>query len=110
MRVGREEALDLFRKWLAEGTPLRINFGCPVFSAAFRGRVSRVSTIEVGALSDDRLAELALRVTPELEFAYGDSRGTPDAGAFEGALVIFLRTSEEGEEPDFIAFSEIVAP
>lgn len=108
MRIGREEAADLLGKWLTEATPLQCSFSFPGFTACLRGKIFRVGPDEFGVISEDKSAELALRLEPWMEFGYGESRGTEDATRFEGGLVIFFRSGAEGEEPDFISLTEII--
>jgi len=107
VRAGRGEALDLFRKWQAEGTLLECKFSFPFFRARLRARLRWISDDEIKLWSDDRQSELALRVEPWMEFGYGDAGTADGPDRFEGILVVFFRLGEEGEEADFIAFAEI---
>src|ERR1017187_4457226 len=102
MRIGRDEAFDLLGKWFSERTLLRCDLSFPSTVACFRGRLLRVSDIEVALLSDDTLTEMRLRWEPLFEFEYADSRGNDDADLFGGGLMVFLRPAVEGEERDFV--------
>ena len=106
MSLGREEALDLLGKWLTESTLLQVSFSFPLFTSCLRGRVFRLSSEEVGFISEDKSGELTLRLDASLAFAFGDSRGTEDATRFDAGLAILFR--EAGEDSDFISFTEVV--
>jgi hypothetical protein len=96
----------LFDKWLSEATLLQVSFSLPLFTACFRGKVFRFSPDLLVVASDDRTAEVSLRMVSSLEFAYGDSRGTPEAEEFEGTLVIFTGSKDVDGERDFITLAE----
>jgi len=110
MRIGREEAFDMFRKWETERKLLVCNLGFPLFAAAFRGRISTFSPTELRLLSDDTHSEFAMSFRPDMEFHYEDSRRTPqEAEVFEcGVLITFHHDSFQAvEERDHIGFTEV---
>jgi hypothetical protein len=106
VKVGRAEAIDLFRKWLAEETLLRCDLSFEIFSACFRGRVRNVSDDRLLLLSDDKTSEFNFAIPEDPDFVYTEPRnGTPeDRELFGGGLSLLL----EGE--DTISFLEIVNP
>ena len=108
MRAKREEAFDLFRKWLSDRTLLECSLSFPSFRSRFRARLRSVSDDDLKLWSDDTISELALRVEPWMEFGYGDAVEAKGPDRFEGVLVVIFRLGEEGEEADFIVFAEIV--
>lgn len=106
MRVGLEEAVDLFRKWRSEESLLRCDMSFPRFAATFRVRVVFVADDEIKLLSDDSFSEMALRLSTDCAFTYGEPRGFPEeVERFASSLVVSL--AGDGE-PDFIAFTEII--
>jgi hypothetical protein len=109
MRLGRDEAIDLIGKWLAEETEMLCSFGLRTVRGSFKGRLALASTDGFTVASADRFSEISLRFGPSMIFTYGESRGLPDAAEFIGGLVIFFRLGEEGEEDDFISLTEMVA-
>jgi hypothetical protein len=108
MRTGRDEAFDLFRKWLSERTLLECTLSFPAFQSRFRARLREISGEDLKLWSDDTVSELALWVAPSMEFGYGDARKAEGPDRFEGLLVIFFRLGREGEEADFISLTEVV--
>jgi hypothetical protein len=110
MRIGREEAFDIFRKWEAERALLVCNLGFPLFAAAFRARVSKFSPTELRLLSDDTHSEFAMTFKPDMEFYYEDSRRTPqESDVYEcGVLVTFGHDAFQAvEQRDHIGFTEV---
>jgi len=107
MRVGRDEAFDIFRKWLSEETLLECTFFFPTFRSRFRARLRELSDDELKLWSDDTTSELALRVTPSMAFAYGDLRNLEAPERFEGFIAIIFRFDTGGKESDFISFTEV---
>ena len=109
--IGRAEAFDIFSKWLAEGTLLRCDFDfADLARATFRGRVKALDAAALALLSDDGTAELALGLTSDLVFVYGDNREDRIEGELAGA-VCMSRPDAAGEVfRDFICLSEAIAP
>lgn len=104
MRVGRDEALDIFRKWFSERSLLRCDFEFAMVAATFRARVVFVSADEIKFLSDDRSSEMALLLKDDFTFGYGEPRGFPEeAGIFESVLVLLAP-----DDKDRIAFTQII--
>jgi len=108
MRMGRDEALDLLRKWLAEGTLLRCNFDLLVFAATLRARVRDVAPDRLELLSDDATSEVVLPLRPDFEFGYGEpAPRSVDAQDSVCGLVILLSPSGPGLDPDAVLLTEI---
>ena len=105
MRAGRDEAVDIFRKWLAEQTLIRVEGKFQAFSFGLWGRVLAVTPTELRILSKrTESAELVLRLTPDLEFGYGDSRMANEQKQLSEGIVVFFR-SPEMTTPDTIALA-----
>jgi hypothetical protein len=109
MRTRREEAFDLFSKWLSEATLLECRLNFPAFRSRFRVRLREISESNLRLWSDDTTSELVVRILPQMEFGYGDAAGVRGPDRFEGLLVIFFRLGREGEEADFICLTEVLA-
>ena len=90
MRVGRPEALDIFRKWFSERTLLRCDLHFSELACRFRGRIISLTVAGVQVLSDDTFSELVLPFTPELNFGYGEPRNELETLEFSGALIVFM--------------------
>lgn len=89
MRVGLGEAVDLFAKWRSESALLRCDLMFETLAAVFRARVVFVDSGMVRLLSDDTFSEMALPLSPDMEFAYGEPREFPeDARVFESTLAL----------------------
>jgi hypothetical protein len=56
-----------------ERSEIRLQASFPKFAFGLWGRILRVSQNEIVLISDDK-SETVLRISPELEFAYGDTR------------------------------------
>jgi hypothetical protein len=104
VRVGREEAVDIFRKWFSERSLLRCDMAFSRLAATFRVRVAFVSRDEVKFISDDTTSEMALLLEDDLVFGYGEPRGFPEeAGVFDCALVLFFSGTDNR-----ISFTQII--
>ena len=109
MRAGRDEALDVVRKWLSEGALLQCNFDFRGFAAAFRGRIRTLSPDELRLLSDDKTSELVLTLGPDVEFGYGEPKASSEeADLAVCGLVVFLPPL--GPDRDAIILTEFVEP
>lgn len=108
MRATREEAFDIFRRWLSDRTVLECTFSFPVFRSRFRARLREISADELKLWSDDTTSELAFRITSAMSFAYGDGRDIEAAERFDGFVAIILRFDSAGKDPDFISLTEVV--
>jgi hypothetical protein len=107
--IGRNEALDLFRKWLAEGSLIRCQGSFPIFAFSFRSKVVGVSSGEVRLMSADTNTEFAWRMTNGIRFDYADSRTVTGQEAIDYEcclVVIFGEVPDEGDA-DSLAFAEI---
>lgn len=107
MRVGREEALDLLRKFASEQALLECRMQFPILAGRFRGRLT-LNDADLHLRSDDGGVEFVFRVTRAVEFAYGDARTLPTAERFEGVLLLIFRLGEEAGADDFISLTEII--
>ena len=109
MRATRSEAFGIFHKWFSEGSLLSCHFSFHKFAVALRGRIFAMNDTEIKLVSDDRLSEMALRITADLEFGYGDSRQSPeDASRYDSAIVVFFSSLSDKGEPDIIGFAEVL--
>jgi hypothetical protein len=104
VRIGRPEAIDLFRKWVSDAAPLRVHFSFSLFALSFLGRIKEVSDARLCFLSDDTTSELELPLPGNLEFGYGDDRRF--AGEGLAGVTLFFPV-EVGTEPDTISFFEV---
>lgn len=108
--LGRSEALDLFNKWLSEGTLIRCDFTFAWFAAAFRVRVKAVAEDGLKLLSDDGRTELALALPADVVFRYGDSRADPAVSELVGVLCMSRPAPLEDDFRDVICLSEVTEP
>jgi len=107
MRMGREEALDIFRKWLSEQSTLQVNCDLYVFAAAFRVRVREVAPDRLSFFSDDGKSELILPFSGSLTFGYAEpAAGSVEAMDAVSGLVVFF-PSDDGD-PDALTFTEVL--
>ena len=107
MRVGRAEALDLFRKWASEGALLRCDFGFAEFAASFRGRIREVAEESLKLSANDTVSELVLLLPDGLDFWYADPRGfTEEAEIFECGLTVSF-PARIGATVDTLSFNEL---
>jgi len=110
MRVGREEAFDLFRKWETARSLLLCNLSVPLFAAKFEGRVVKLTSIELHVVSDDTHSEFVMTFRRDMEFHYQDVRDTPaESHLYEcGIAILFNGDSKRpAEERDHIGFTEV---
>jgi hypothetical protein len=104
MKVNREEAFDLFRKFLSEGTLLECRFGLPIFSFRLRVRLREITPDgDLKLWSDDSTSELFLQVLSSAEFGYTEGKDLPGPDRFEGILVVILVPGRD----DTISFAEL---
>jgi hypothetical protein len=107
MVMGREEALDIFRKWLSEESTLQVNCDLYIFAAAFRVRVREVLPRRINFFSDDGKSELVLPLPDDLRFGYAEpSAGSVEAMDAVSGLVVFF-PSDDGD-PDVLTFTEVL--
>ncbi|MCU1331136.1 MAG: hypothetical protein JWM08_128 [Candidatus Angelobacter sp.] len=108
MRMERSEAFDMFRKWNAEKPLLLCVYSFAAFQACFKGRIFETSDDIVRIVSDDHHSELALKITQEMHFGYGDSRKHPEEAAlYDASILVYFSAVIPDVEPDFIAFTEV---
>jgi hypothetical protein len=110
MKVGREEAFDLFRKWDTARSLLLCNLRFPLFAANFTGRVVKLTSIELRVVSDDTHSEFVMTFRPDMDFYYQDVRNTPtESHLYEcGVAILFSGDIKKpAEERDHIGFTEV---
>lgn len=108
MRMGRSEAVDLFRKWSVDGAVVRCRGTFSRFAFGLDGRISiSPDGTEVRVVSDDRRSEIVVRLSEELEFGYADSREvTGSEKEYEACVVIFTNPPvPQVGTPDTIAIA-----
>lgn len=108
MMAGREEVLDIFRKWRADGLFIRWQGNFRAFAFASRGYILSVDEHELRVRSRDSNSEVVMRFAGVLHFEYADSRTiTGDEKRFQECIVAyFSEVSEEGVA-DSIAFAAL---
>lgn len=107
MRTGREEAIDIFRKWFAEESLLRVQGNFRKFCFALWGRILSINATELRIMSNTE-SELVLRLTPDVEFGYGDDRiVTGDEKNFSECILVFFEPVPDVGDPDTIAIAAL---
>jgi hypothetical protein len=108
MRMGRSDAIDLFRKWSDEQTPIRWQGSFGNFAFGSWGYVlSPPSEIEIRVTSQDRRSELVIRLASVIEYDYADSRTvTAEEKKFKECVVLAMKIPQEGD-PDTIALAAL---
>jgi hypothetical protein len=87
VRTGRDEALDIFRKWESEGSVIRCQFSFTDHAGSVRGRI--VLSVDCVRVLDGDISEFVLSLTEELEFHYGDTRSVPEnRETYDSTLVV----------------------
>ena len=105
--MSREEAYDLFRKWLSEGTSLDCSIRLPILETRFRVRLRTITPEgDLKLSSDDNTSELSLYVLSSAEFGYTEGADIEAPDRFEGILVIILRKGTTGKA-DTVTFTEV---
>lgn len=96
MRMGRDEAIDIFRKWLEDGAKVRVQGSFSDFAFGLWGRILSVTPAELKLRSHETDSELVLKLCPELEFGYGDNRiVTGEEKKFSECIVVFVGQDEQ---------------
>ena len=109
MIIGRNEALDLFRKWLDDGATIRCQGSFPIFAFSFRAQVVGLSSGEVRFMSMDTHTEFVWKVAGGIRFDYADSRSVTGQEAidYECCLVVLFGEVPAERPADTLAFAEI---
>jgi hypothetical protein len=107
VRMGRDDALDIFRKWAAENSLIRWQGHSSACAFAGFGRVLALDDIELRLMADDRKSELVVRLDVAIDFGYGDERHAPPEEAKYGDTILVFFSSPEEDEPDFITLAAI---
>lgn len=111
MRIGRSDANLLLSKWLADKSMLLCEGSFSKFAFSLHGHISLIDDQELKIISSDRLSELVLRFTPEMEFGYGDSRNaSEDEKRYGSCLILFFGPMSEQGVTDTIAIGAIEQP
>ena len=109
MKAGRNEALDVVRKWLSERALLQCNLDLRRIAVVFQARVRAISDDQIKLLSDDTTSEFVLLLAADFEFAYVEPRrSSGDVKAAVSGLVIFLSPTGPGRDPDVVTLTELV--
>ena len=109
MNVSRDEADDLFRKWISEETTIECGLRLPICSLRLRACLREITPgDELKFWSEDKASVFSLQLLDSMTFGYTDAvTAGPEAGArFEGILVIFLRLGKTGKA-DMVTFTEV---
>ena len=110
MRVGRLEALDLFRKWRDDGSFVRCQGSFFKFAFSNEGQISSVTDREVRLSSKDLRQEIVLTVTDEVIFQYLDNRNvTGIEKQYEHCLIAYITPVTAENDGETIAFGVIQA-
>ena len=107
MRMGRSEAIDLFRKWATDGATVRCQGAFSRFAFALDGRISiSPDGNELRIIADDPSSEIVIKLSHELEFGYADSRVVTGAEKeYESCVLIFIDPVPPVDTPDTIAIA-----
>ena len=104
--MGRSEALDLFRKWSSDKSLVRCQGSFPMYAFALNGRITIVDDHKLRIISDDTKSELVLKLTPDLDFHYADSRKvTGVAKEYDSCVAIFFSPVLSEQTPDSISIA-----
>jgi hypothetical protein len=96
LKAERQEAFDILRKWQDEKSVVRLQASFPLFAFGLWGRILSMTDNELRVMSDDTKSEITLRLTPGLEFAYGDDRMVMgEEKKFSACLVMLFNTDSE---------------
>jgi hypothetical protein len=113
VRIGRSDALDIFGKWRDEKLQVRCQASFESHAFASEGRVTAVSQTEVRMQSENKLAEVVLRLSDEMTFNYMDSReiSGDEARNYPSCIVVAFASPDvvlpDGKTRDLISFAEI---
>jgi hypothetical protein len=106
MRAGRDEVLDIFRKWLSEKTSIRVEATFRLFAFCLWGRILSITPDELRIFTKETEAELVLKLAPELDFGYGASDHIKGMDKdFSECIVIFFGPIPDVGEADHIALA-----
>jgi hypothetical protein len=107
MRIGRDEAFDLLRKFSAERTLLECTLSFVPFVARFRARLTAAGSDEVRLMSDNSTSELVFRLAGVVDYYYGDARNLDTPNPMEGVVIFVYRYDDDGAN-DSISLAEVV--
>jgi hypothetical protein len=108
MQPGRDEAMSIFRTWAEDRAMLRCDVSFRVLAARLSARIVSASDNDIRLLSEEPPIELALRIVPGCEFAYGDMRSEARLShTFIRTLIVFLPPVGEPGDGDYVSFVEI---
>jgi hypothetical protein len=108
MRTGRDEVLDIFRKWRDDKSPIRAQGSFSGFAFGLWARMVSVESHELRLLSVNNGSELVIQLTPELQFGYGDNRiVTGEEKKFSECILISFGSTGDAGETDNIALAAL---
>jgi hypothetical protein len=111
IEASREEAVTLFRAWMADKVLVRIEFRFRALAATFLARVTGADLSELRFMSDDRWSELVLRLPDGGIFRYLDIRDySTRQHEFEHLIALFFPYITDPDESDQIFFTEVKEP
>jgi hypothetical protein len=106
--TGRQEAIDLFRKWSIDKSLVRCQGSFSNFAFSSNGRILVVTDEEIRMMSDDTKSEVVVSFAPEMHFGYADSRNvTGVAKNYDSCLMIFFGPIPADQDPDSISFAAV---
>lgn len=106
MRVGKDDALILLRKWMEESSLVSCEVSMPIVAVRARGKVTSVTEKSVTIESSDDFSVVLVPIGLASGFGYAEPRGEfpESAKVFESALVI-LFGDETDKDPPHIGLS-----
>jgi len=98
--------MDLFRKWSSDESTVRCEGNFPMYAFSSNGRIVKVDDGELRVMSDDMRSELIIKLSPELDFHYADSRHvTGVAKQYDSCVVMFFSPIEAEGPHDTISIA-----
>jgi hypothetical protein len=97
----------MFRKWFEEQTLLRCFVTFALFEVTLEGRIFGLDDSMARIISDNKLSELGLRLSPTLQFGYGEPpHSHEDAILYQSFLAVYFGPVPHIGEPEMISFAE----
>jgi hypothetical protein len=97
MLIEAGEALDIFAKWLDEGSKIRLQGTFPTFVFGLWGRIVSLDSSQLRVISDIPDTEFSIRLDTEgIAFGYGDDRiAEGEEKKFSECIVIIMNSERE---------------
>ena len=109
MRAGRDEVLDIFRKWLADKVFVRVQGSFALFAFGLWGFITSVEPHELRIMNVETETEFILRLNRDIELGYGDNRiVTGEEKRFSECIIAFPGPIPETGTPDTIAIAALI--